>query len=464
MISRSKLFGTNGVRGVFGKDLTLDLIIDLSYSLATFYRSGPIIVGYDGRNSSQIVSQVIRSTFNSAGIDVGNAGLIPTPCLQYAAKRLGYNGGIMVTASHNPSEFNGIKPSKADGVEISREEESAVESIFFSKQFSKLNGTGTGFDDRRIIGSYLDAVTQLVDAEKIQRRGFVIAIDPGNGVQTIVAPILAKRLGCRVVTTNSTIDGTFPARGSEPTVNNLSTLSCIVRGANADVGVAYDGDGDRSIFCDEKGVIHSGDKTAAKIVGHLLRTKHEGANVVCPINTTMAVSKVANDAGSKVIHTRVGSVEVSREMIRTKSILGLEENGGFMYGKLNEVRDGVMTTALVLDMMASENQSLSSLMASLPKTFQYKAKFICDNSTAQEIVRACREHGSYRRLEALDGAKIWIDSETWVMVRASGTEPLVRMYAESTDQMLLDSKAREYQRLIESTIEKSKPFENRQHF
>ena len=457
MISEAKLFGTNGVRGVFGRDLTIDLIIDLSRSLATFYKNGPVVVGRDGRNSSQIISQVVISSLNSAGLDVANAGLIPTPCLQFAVKRFGYNGGIMVTASHNPAEFNGIKPSAADGVEISREDESKVESIYFSKQFSKIDGTGSEFHDDRIISSYIDNVIQLVDIEKIQRRRFLLAIDPGNGVQTIVAPLLAKRLGCRVVTANSTIDGTFPARGPEPLLNNLNILSCIVKGTKADVGVAYDGDGDRSIFCDEKGIIHPGDKTAASIVRHLVRTKHLAANVVCPINTSVAVSKVAEAAGSKVIHTKVGSVEVSREMIRTKSIIGLEENGGFMYGKLNEVRDGVMTTALVLDMMASENQTLAALLDSLPKVFQYKTKFRCDKSTACEVVRVCMEHGSFLKLETLDGAKIWIDSETWVMIRPSGTEPLVRMYAESTDKLLLDSKVREYGRLIESTIKKCQP-------
>jgi phosphomannomutase/phosphoglucomutase len=166
----------------------------------------------------------------------------------------------------------------------------------------------------------------------------------------------------------------------------------------------------------------------------------------------MAVSTVANEAGSKVIHTKVGSVEVSREMVKRKSIIGLEENGGFMYGKLNAVRDGVMTTALVLDMMATEKQTLSTLMSSLPKIFQYKAKFRCNKQKANEVVQSCLKHGSFQNVETLDGAKIWIDKETWVMVRPSGTEPLVRMYAESTDETLLDSKVREYRRLIEGTI------------
>ena len=447
-----RLFGTNGVRGVFGSELTLDLIVDLSYSLSTYYENGPIVVGCDGRESSPIISGIVRSTINSAGVDVSNAGLLPTPCLQYAVKSLDYNGGIMITASHNPPEYNGIKPIAADGVEISREDELDVEAIYYSKRFSKIDGYGLDFPDPLVINSYLNDVTQLIDIESIRKRRFTIALDAGNGVQATVAPLLAERLGCKIVALNSTIDGAFPARGSEPTLDNLQVLSSIVRGTKADLGVAYDGDGDRSMFCDEKGVVQPGDRTGATIVSHLLTTKHKGADVVCPINSTMAVSIVANEAGSKVIHTKVGSVEVSREMVKRKSIIGLEENGGFMYGKLNEVRDGVMTTALVLDMMATEKQTLSTLMSSLPKIFQYKAKFRCNKQKANEVVQSCLKHGSFQNVETLDGAKIWIDKETWVMVRPSGTEPLVRMYAESTDETLLDSKVREYRRLIEGTI------------
>jgi phosphomannomutase/phosphoglucomutase len=179
----------------------------------------------------------------------------------------------------------------------------------------------------------------------------------------------------------------------------------------------------------------------------------------------MALSLVAEEKGANLIYTKVGSVEVSREMVKRKSIIGLEENGGFMYGKLNEVRDGIMTTALILDALALTEQKLSSMLSSLPATFQYKSKFKCPTKQiAHDVVSACLKHGSPQKVETLDGAKIWIDEETWIMVRPSGTEPLVRIYAESTDKLLLNSKIEEYTRLIKSKIDSIDKQTHRQHF
>jgi phosphomannomutase/phosphoglucomutase len=207
------------------------------------------------------------------------------------------------------------------------------------------------------------------------------------------------------------------------------------------------------MFCDNTGAIHWGDKTGALLVKHLLTEKHKGAEVVCPINTTMMLSMVAEQAGSKVIHTKVGSVEVSREMVKRKALLGLEENGGFMYGALNQVRDGAMATALVLDMLAASGATFAELVTRLPKMHQFKTKFVCKSrDVIDKAVKACIEHGSPRKVDTLDGAKVWIDEETWVMVRPSGTEPLIRMYAESTDKSLLDSKVEEYRKLVQSKI------------
>lgn len=451
--ARPRLFGTNGVRGIYGQELTHDLVIDLCYALGSYFGKGSVVVGYDGRRSSPVLSRLVRSTLNSAGLDTANAGLIPTPCLQFAAKRLGYSGGVMITASHNPPQYNGIKPTASDGVEISREDELKVEDIYYSKKFARIDGTGRDSIDENIVNRYMDAVLALVDADRIKQRKFTVAMDTGNGAQAVVAPLVAKALGCKVIVINGSIDGEFPARGSEPTPENLGVLSDAVRSGRADFGVAFDGDGDRSIFCDDNGSVYMGDKTGALLVKHLLAAKHMGSEVVCPINTSMILSKVVEQAGSKVVYTKVGSVEVSREMVKRKCALGLEENGGFMYGGLNEVRDGVMATALVLDMLAASNKSFSQHIAELPQTFQHKSKFTCPSREIVDgLIKACIDHGIPKKVETMDGAKIWIDEETWIMVRASGTEPLIRMYGESTDKSLLDSKVDEYRRLVQSKM------------
>jgi len=455
-----RLFGTNGVRGIYGRELTLPLVIDLTYSLATYFDTGPIVVGFDGRNSSPLLSNIVSAVLNAGGLDVMMAGQMPTPCLQFAAKTKKFTGGIMITASHNPPEYNGIKPCANDGVEISREDERRVEKIFYNRQFSKIDQTNKTLVDQNIINEYIDKVLSLIDVEKIKSRAFKVVMDLGNGVQALVAPYLLKKLGCQVFTINSNIDGDFPGRGPEPTVDNLSSLSNMVRDVHADFGVAYDGDGDRSLFCDEKGIIHPGDKTAAVLVKYLIKGKHNGAEIICPINTTLNVQLVADEGNSNIVYTKVGSVEVSREMIKRNALIGLEENGGFMYGKLNQVRDGAMTTGLVLDMLANfsaANKSttqFSDIIGSLKKIAQFKTKFKCSSKeVANKIITKCLEHGSPNKIEKLDGAKIWIDEESWIMVRPSGTEPLVRMYGESISQTLLDSKVREYTRIIESMLQ-----------
>jgi phosphomannomutase/phosphoglucomutase len=281
-------------------------------------------------------------------------------------------------------------------------------------------------------------------------------MDTGNGAQALVAPFLLTKLGCKVIIINGNINGNFPGRGSEPTSDNLGVLTNMVRKMKADFGVAYDGDGDRAIFCDDKGTVHFGDKTGALLARHLLRTRHKGTEIVCPINTSMVLTWVVEEERSKVTYTKVGSVDVSREMIKRKAVIGLEENGGFMYGKLNQVRDGALATALILEMLAaSKNKRLSDMISSLRNVFQYKSKFVCcTKQLANNIINLCLQHGSPKRVETIDGAKIWVDDETWIMIRPSGTEPIIRVYAESTDKLLLDSKVEEYQRLIINNLER----------
>jgi phosphomannomutase / phosphoglucomutase len=454
MNKNMSLFGTNGIRGVFGKDLSLDFLVDVTQSLGTYYKEGPVLVGRDGRNSNNIMFNIVTAVLNSSGLDTIDAGILPTPCLQYATKKNQYEGGIMITASHNPPEYNGLKPIAKDGVELSRDDEIVVEKIFRNKSFVNSNKIGLNFKEEMIIDSYIDDVLKLVDVESIKQHKFKITMDLGNGVQALVVPALAKRLGCRVITINGTLDGDFPGRGSEPTPSNLNLMSSLTKETKSELGAAFDGDGDRSIFCDENGIVHWGDKTGTLLAKYLISVKHHKAKIVCPINTTNILAKIAKDNDSEIIHTKVGSVEVSREMVKQNALIGMEENGGFMYGILNQVRDGALTTALMLDLLASEEKPLSELLSSLPLVYQYKSKFPCsDVGLIKKLIDKIKNHGSPMKIETLDGVKIWFDDESWLMLRPSGTEPLIRIYGESTDELLLNSKINEYTRLVKETLD-----------
>jgi phosphomannomutase/phosphoglucomutase len=452
-----RLFGTNGVRGVFNKDLTLDLALRLSYALGTYFKEGKVLLGYDGRYSSPLLADVVTAGLNAMGLDVYNAGLVPTPCLQYCVKRLGYDGGVMITASHNPPEYNGIKVMARDGVEIPREEESIIEEIFFSSNFKLSDRLGREYSISNAIDVYINGILSLVDYDAIRSKGFKVVVDLGNGAQAVAVPRLLDALGCKVITINERIDGSFPGRGSEPTVDNLHDLKAKVIDSNADLGVAYDGDGDRSIFCDEHGNIYTGDRSGAILIDHILKQSKGYSNdvkIVTPINSSMLIDIVASKYRAKVIRIKVGSVEVSREMLRSNALLGLEENGGFMYARHIAVRDGAMSTALMLEALAVSNNSLSELNSMHRRFYQYKTKFQCSSTESLRVIEELRNDAKDKRIESIDGIKIWIDDESWVMVRQSGTEPIMRLYAEASDDVRLKDIVRLYTEKIRSILKR----------
>jgi phosphomannomutase/phosphoglucomutase len=444
-----KLFGTNGVRGVFGKDFTLEFVHDLTLSLAVYFKKGPILVGYDGRDSSVVVAKVVCSTLNYCGLDCNLGGLVPTPALEYATKKLGYSGGIMITASHNPPQYNGIKPVAKDGVEISREDEAKIEKIYFEKKwpkFAKIGKTGT---ESRVILTYVSGIKSQVNWKKIRSKKFKVALDLGNGAQAVAAPVLCKELGCKTFLINEKVDGRFPGRGSEPTPQNLQKLTSLVRKNKAALGIAFDGDGDRSIFCDDQGKILTGDKSALLLSNHILR-KHPRSKIVTCLNSSSAIETLAAKTKSKVIRTKVGSVEVSRKMVPQKALIGFEENGGFMYGKHNQVRDGCMTLALALDLLASSNSTITKELEKIPKTYTTKDKVACTKDQAKKIINALKkEHKNY---DATDGIKIIIDDRNWVMIRPSGTEPIARIYAEADSELRLEQTMSRYLKKVKSVL------------
>ena len=446
----AKFFGTNGIRGVFSEDFTLEFVHDMTLAIGTYFEKGPILIGYDGRDSSPLICKVISSALNSIGIDCNVAGIIPTPCLEFAVKTLGYRGGIMITASHNPPQYNGIKPAANDGVEISRDDELIIEDIYFQKTWKKNSeNLGVTGKEERTIDVYLKGIISQIDSKLVESKNFKVVLDLGNGAQAVSAPNFSKMLQCETFLVNQNIDGTFPGRGSEPTTQNLSELSESVIKNNADVGIAFDGDGDRSIFCDNKGNILTGDKSALVLTRHILK-KNPNSLVVTCLNSGSNIEVLANEFNSKVIRTKVGSVEVSRKMVSTEALIGFEENGGFMYGLHNQVRDGCMTLALMLELLATTNNSLFDEISKLPPSFTTKDKVPCLSNDIANVILSLKEE--FPKSDISDGIKIFIDSKNWVMIRPSGTEPIIRIYAESESQEKLDALMIKFRQKVNSII------------
>jgi len=445
----AKFFGTNGIRGVFSEDFTLEFVHDMTLAIGTYFERGPVLIGFDGRESSPVISKVVSSTLNSIGINCNVTGIVPTPCLQFVVKTLGYSGGIMITASHNPPQYNGIKPSANDGVEISREDELVIEDIYLQKNWIKNpENCGTTGKEERAIETYLKGIVSQVNSKSIESKNFKVVLDLGNGSQAVSAPNFCKMMQCETLLINQNIDGDFPGRGPEPTPQNLSELSKTVIENNADFGIAFDGDGDRSIFCDNQGNILTGDKSALVLIQHILKKNPNSLIVTC-LNSGSSIEVLADKFNSKVIRTKIGSVEVSRKMVYTDALIGFEENGGFMYGKHNQVRDGCMTLALMLDLLAT-GKSLSDEVACLPSSFTTKDKVSCSPENVSKLISSLKEE--FPGSDITDGIKIIIDPKNWVMIRPSGTEPIVRVYAEAESQEKLDTLMSEYLKKVKSII------------
>jgi phosphomannomutase/phosphoglucomutase len=450
-----RLFGTNGVRGVVNRELTPEMVLRLSASAGHFL-GREIAIGRDGRTSSEMLAKAAMSGLLSVGCRVHDMGLLPTPTLQYAVKHLGLDGGIMVTASHNPPEFNGVKVILGDGVEAPRSLEERIEELYFSggptlKPWGEV-GSVKGFNP---LDLYLKGILRHVDVEAIRGRCFRVVLDPGNGVSALTAPTLARRLGCEVHTINADVDGAFPGRGSEPRPDNLGGLSSLVEAVDADLGVAFDGDGDRAIFVDELGVVHWGDRSFALVVrDHLSR--HPGEAVATPVSSSRMIEEIAQEAGGSVLWTRVGSIVVSRMMMERGINLGGEENGGIFYGPHQPVRDGCMALALILDLLAREGRPLSELLGELPRYIQRKERVPCPNELKPKVLESLKRRVEAEKVETIDGVKLWFRDGSWILMRPSGTEPIFRIYAEAETEGRLNQIVEEHRRLLEAITEELK--------
>ncbi len=307
---QKRLFGTNGVRGIVGKDLTPNLVLTIGEALGTM-RKGCIAVGRDTRTSGETLVKAVKSGLLATGCDVVDCGILPTPALQYLIKEQ-FDGGAMITASHNPPEYNGVKIIEADGTEMGDEETLKLEQLIFEPSFSPESWESIGHEIHapHLIRKYIQAIVHHFP-DRVGSE-ITVVVDPGSGPACLTTPQILTEMGCRVLTLNGVMDGTFPGRLPEPSSEGLKGLAELVVSSGAAFGVAHDGDADRAVFIDENGRFIEENREFALIAQHICHQKK--GTLVTPVSTSLVVEMVAKNEGCTITYTPVGSIYVARTM------------------------------------------------------------------------------------------------------------------------------------------------------
>jgi phosphomannomutase/phosphoglucomutase len=429
-----RLFGTDGIRGWVNELLSPQFALEIGQAIGTSLgNKGKVGIAIDTRTSNLMLKNALVSGLLSTGISVVDFKLIPTPALQFGVRTLSLDLGVVITASHNPPEFNGIKCIASDGTELAREDEEKIETIYFEKNYRFVSWDKLGkVSEYDITEEYVNAILSLVDSKAIRAANFKVVLDCANGTGCFATPLLLEKLGCKVITLNAQPQG-IPSHPSEPTKENLYDLIATVKALGADLGIAHDGDADRAIFVDEKGNYIPGEKTLALCAQELVK-KHSGSLVVTAVSSSLCVEDVVKSYGGKVEYTKVGSPIIARVMRKKNAIFGGEENGGLIFPEFQYCRDGAMAIAKLLELLAHTKKPISKLISEIPHYFLYKTKLACPEELKEKVLKKYIKLKEAEKLKMLkiDGVKI-IFKDSWVLVRPSGTEPIYRIYSEAKE-------------------------------
>lgn len=441
----SSMFGTNGIRGLVNETMTPSFAYRLGRAIGKVMGS-PVAVATDTRPSADMLKSAVMAGLMASGSEIIDLGIVPTPALQLFVKtRDNVAGGVMVTASHNPSEFNGVKCISSDGVESSRMEESSIEEAY-SHVPSETDWSSCGDvrSEYGFIPEYIQAVASHVDAAAIRSAGLKVCVDCGNGAAFQAAPEILKKLGVQCVAINCDPDGKMAWNGSTAS----DTLKALVTTTGSDIGVAFDPDGDRCVFVDSNGRSLSGDDILAVVASNRL------SGVPGRVFTSVSSSSVVDDAveavGGVVVHTPVGAPVIARRMMESGGVLGGEENGGLIFPEHQYCRDGAMAVAVILECVAKKGP-LSEQVDRLPEYFTVKTKVPCAVDKKAGLMDFLRDKTLDRDVDMTDGLKVCFD-DGWVLLRPSGTEESFRIFSESKDENVAVSRADEYKALVEGYL------------
>lgn len=441
--TQDPIISVSGVRGQVGISLDMRTLTRFALAFGTFVGGKTVVVGRDTRTSSQMIRHAVLTGLYATGCKVIDVGLCPTPTVLLAAKTLGAQGSITITASHNPVEWNGIEFASESGRLLTQTERDELIGIYETEAFAlaawdKL-GTLEIFEEA--INEHLEHIHSIpwLDVDLIRNSNLKVALDCGNGAGCVISPILLRELGCDVIEISCVPDGNF-SRPAEPIPDALSELCQTIRETGADIGFAHDGDADRVVIATDNGTALSGEWTLAFVADFILHKKK--GDIVATVSTSRMIDDIAEKHGVTLHRTKVGVGWVVEKMHEVNAVIGGEGTGGIIYPSINYTTDGITSIAAIVQHLAESKSTLSELIDSMPKYEMCRKKLeIPSQAVATELVERALEMyekeiksstlgKSTPYLELTDGIKrVWGDR--WVNIRKSGTEPVIRVFSEA---------------------------------
>jgi len=434
------IISASGMRGIVGENLTAAIATEYGCAFGTFLKSGDsgksaglsVCIGRDSRSSGQMLLSAAAGGLTAVGVDIIDLGIVSTPGVGVMISELGCAGGVVITASHNPIEYNGIKLLLGNGIAPPKAVAAQIRSIFFDKKFDLTSPGGpagiTCNDDTDTV--HIAKVLAIVDKDLIGSKGFKVVLDSVNGAGGRVGVKLLAELGCEVVTMNNEPTGLF-AHTPEPTEANLGGLCEKVSQTGAAAGFAQDPDADRLAVVDETGG-YIGEEYTLALVAKLVFSKQKGL-AAANLSTSRMIDDIAAQAGCKVIRTAVGEANVAEAMVNNGCIIGGEGNGGVIDLRVGPVRDSLVGMALVLQLMAQTNKTISELVDEIGGYYMNKTKFEATKAQTESIIEKARGVFTDAKIDTSDGWRFDFD-DGWVHIRSSNTEPVMRIIVETQNE------------------------------
>src|SRR3989304_5546863 len=446
------MVSVSGIRGIIGGGLEPQVIVKYSSAYADFIGKGKVIIGRDARISGEMIRAILIGTLLSKGLDVIDIGICTTPTVQYMVKTLKAQGGIAISASHNPNEWNALKLLNSTGQFMTPDEnkimlenlEASQETYSSWEKLGKLTYHQDGL--QRHMEDFINM--QFIEVDKIRKKKFRVLVDCVNGAGVYVIPDLLRKFGCEVIELNCEKNGIFP-RLPEPLPENLTATMKAVVDSKADLGIVVDPDVDRLVLITEDGKPFSEENTITQAVKFVLSKKK--GNVVVNLSTTRAVEDVANALGGQVFRSAVGEANVVLKTKEKKGIIGGEGSGGVIFPDLHYGRDSLVGIALTLQHLTETNQSLLELKKNLPQYFIAKKKIDLGKNNPDKIIDRIKAKYSREKINTDDGLRIDFEDH-WVHFRKSNTEPIIRIITESKSLDQSENLSQKYFNEIERLI------------